>query len=41
MESSDNVARIERNPDQTRARILEAAFMEMYRNGQPFREDPT
>ena len=33
MESSDNVARIERNPDQTRARILEAAFLEMYRNG--------
>jgi len=33
MESAENVTRIERNPDQTRSRILEAAFMEMYRNG--------
>lgn len=33
MESTDNVTRIERNPDVTRQRILEAAFMEMYRNG--------
>lgn len=29
----ENVTRIERNPDATRQRILEAAFMEMYRNG--------
>jgi len=33
MEPTDNVTRIERNPDATRQRILEAAFMEMYRNG--------
>jgi len=33
MASPENVTRIERNPDQTRTRILEAAFMEMYRNG--------
>jgi len=33
MNSPENVTRIERNPDQTRSRILEAAFMEMYRNG--------
>jgi AcrR family transcriptional regulator len=33
MESSDNVTRIERNPDVTRQRILEAAFLEIYRNG--------
>ena len=33
MKSADNVTRIERNPDQTRSRILEAAFLEMYRNG--------
>lgn len=33
MENADNVTRIERNPDFTRHRILEAAFMEMYRNG--------
>ncbi len=33
MDSAQNVTRIERNPDQTRARILEAAFLEMYRNG--------
>jgi len=33
MDSAENVTRIERNPDQTRSRILEAAFMEMYRNG--------
>ena len=33
MENAENVTRIERNPDQTRSRILEAAFMEMYRNG--------
>jgi AcrR family transcriptional regulator len=30
---TDNVSRIERNPDVTRQRILEAAFMEIYRNG--------
>ncbi len=30
---TDNVTRIERNPDVTRQRILEAAFMEIYRNG--------
>jgi TetR/AcrR family transcriptional repressor of nem operon len=33
METTDKMARIERNPDVTRQRILEAAFMEMYRNG--------
>ncbi|GMQ88774.1 MAG: TetR/AcrR family transcriptional regulator [Gammaproteobacteria bacterium] len=33
MDSAENVTRIERNPDQTRTRILEAAFMDMYRNG--------
>ena len=33
MENIEAVARAERNPDQTRQRILEAAFMEMYRNG--------
>ena len=33
MDSAKNVTRIERNPDQTRARILEAAFMEIYVNG--------
>ena len=33
MENPDNVTRIERNPDLTRQRILEAAFMEIYRNG--------
>lgn len=33
METPVNVNRIERNPDVTRQRILEAAFMEMYRNG--------
>ena len=33
MENSENIARIERNPDATRKRILEAAFMEMYRKG--------
>ena len=33
MENSEVVARAERNPDQTRQRILEAAFMEMYHNG--------
>lgn len=33
MEQTDNVSRIERNPDVTRQRILEAAFMEIYRNG--------
>ena len=33
MENSENVTRIERNPDFTRHRILEAAFMEIYRNG--------
>lgn len=33
MESTDNVTRIERNPDVTRQRILEAAFLEIYRNG--------
>jgi AcrR family transcriptional regulator len=33
MDSADKVTRIERNPDQTRARILEAAFMQMYRSG--------
>lgn len=29
----DNISRIERNPDMTRQRILEAAFLEIYRNG--------
>jgi TetR/AcrR family transcriptional regulator, transcriptional repressor for nem operon len=33
MESRDNVTRIERNPEATRKRILEAAFMEIYRKG--------
>ena len=33
MENKDNVARIERNPEATRKRILEAAFMEIYRKG--------
>lgn len=34
MEQVDGAsARAERNPDQTRYRILEAAFLEMYRNG--------
>ena len=33
METSGNVARIERNPDVTRRRILDAAFMEMYQKG--------
>jgi TetR/AcrR family transcriptional repressor of nem operon len=33
METKDNVTRIERNPDLTRQRILDAAFMEIYRNG--------
>jgi len=33
MGSTDNVSRIERNPDVTRQRILEAAFMEIYRKG--------
>ncbi|HHJ15368.1 MAG TPA: TetR/AcrR family transcriptional regulator [Gammaproteobacteria bacterium] len=33
MDSAKNVTRLERNPDQTRTRILEAAFMEIYRNG--------
>jgi len=33
MEMPENVTRIERNPDATRQRILEAAFMEIYRNG--------
>ena len=33
MKNSENVARIERNPDVTRKRILEAAFLEIYRNG--------
>lgn len=34
MEHADGAsARAERNPDQTRYRILEAAFLEMYRNG--------
>jgi AcrR family transcriptional regulator len=33
MESRDNIARIERNPEATRKRILEAAFMEIYRKG--------
>lgn len=33
METTENVTRIERNPDLTRQRILDAAFMEIYRNG--------
>jgi AcrR family transcriptional regulator len=33
METTDNVTRIERNPDATRKRILDAAFFEIYRNG--------
>lgn len=33
MESAQATVRGERNPDQTRTRILEAAFIEMYRNG--------
>jgi AcrR family transcriptional regulator len=33
MESTENVTRIERNPDATRKRILDAAFAEIYRNG--------
>lgn len=33
MESTGNVTRIERNPDLTRQRILDAAFVEIYRNG--------
>jgi AcrR family transcriptional regulator len=33
MENKDNVARLERNPEATRKRILEAAFMEIYRKG--------
>jgi len=33
MDNRDNVARIERNPEATRKRILEAAFMEIYRKG--------
>lgn len=33
MESAARSSRVERNPDQTRQRILEAAFMEMYRKG--------
>jgi TetR/AcrR family transcriptional regulator, transcriptional repressor for nem operon len=33
MEHADGAGRAERNPDQTRYRILEAAFLEMYRNG--------
>ena len=33
MENKDNVARFERNPEATRKRILEAAFMEIYRKG--------
>jgi len=33
MENRDNVTRIERNPEATRKRILEAAFMEIYRKG--------
>jgi len=33
MENSEAVARSGRNPDQTRQRILQAAFMEMYRSG--------
>ena len=33
MDSAPVMVRSERNPDQTRRRILEAAFIEMYRNG--------
>jgi AcrR family transcriptional regulator len=33
MDSAPVTVRSERNPDQTRRRILEAAFIEMYRNG--------
>jgi AcrR family transcriptional regulator len=33
METTENVTRIERNPDATRKRILDAAFAEIYRNG--------
>ena len=33
MENSEAVARSGRNPDQTRQRILQAAFMQMYRSG--------
>ena len=33
MENRDNITRIERNPEATRKRILEAAFMEIYRKG--------
>jgi len=33
MENSEAVARSGRNPDRTRQRILQAAFMEMYRSG--------
>ncbi len=33
MVQADPGAKSERNPDQTRTRILEAAFLEMYRNG--------
>jgi len=33
METTENITRIERNPDLTRQRILDAAFMEIYRNG--------
>jgi AcrR family transcriptional regulator len=33
MQQAGNVARAPRNADQTRQRILEAAFMEIYRNG--------
>jgi AcrR family transcriptional regulator len=33
MESAQSTVRSERNPDQTRRRILDAAFIEMYRNG--------
>ncbi|MDT8387577.1 MAG: TetR/AcrR family transcriptional regulator [Thiogranum sp.] len=33
MVQADTTAKSERNPDQTRTRILEAAFLEMYRNG--------
>lgn len=33
MQQVENTTRAPRNPDQTRQRILEAAFMEIYRNG--------
>ncbi len=33
MQQAGSAARVRRNPDQTRQRILEAAFMEIYRNG--------